>query len=285
MLQLQYGRIVSEHYYTAKTMLEAHTENRTVPLTVNCCGRVVRVLEFTTDVPAGRRDYYLMYMLHGTLSARFGQTDGVLHPGSFVCIQPGSSYRYSNDGDNEIHYLTMHFTGYEADTLLQQAGIQTNTVYQAGIHAKIAELYESMFSLFRNPSEYFSFAIAAHIQFILFALTQAVREHDNPQRHMLEASISYIHTHLDEEISVEFLGEMEHLSPSRYRAVFHAVTGCAPRDYITRQRIQQACSLLAETGLEIREIAERSGYRDRLYFQRIFKKQTGLTPAQYRKKA
>ena len=284
MLQLQYGRTVSEHYYTAKNMLDSNTENRSVPLSVNCCGRVVRVLDFTTDMPSGRRDYYLMYMLNGTLSARFGQTDGVLQPGSFVCIQPNTPYRYSNDGNREIHYLTIHFTGYDAGSLLLQAGIQVNTVYQSGIHAKIVDLYESMFSLFRNPPAHFSFAITAHVQFILHSLIQAVREHDHPQTHKLEASIRHIHTHLAEALSVESLAEMEHLSPSRYRTVFHAVTGFSPQDYITRQRIQLACSFLAETGLDIQEIAERSGYRDRLYFQRIFKKQTGLTPAQYRKK-
>lgn len=285
MIQLQYGRYVSEHYYRAKNMLEANVANDRIGLTANCCGRVARISEFVTDQPLGRHDYYLMYMISGTMQSKFGDNEAVLIPGSFVCISPETAYRYINDGSEEIHYLTMHFTGHAAATVLTQAGIQTNTVYPTGIHTRIVELFESMFSTFRLPAESFDFAIDAHIRFILYSLARAAHESTHIAGRNLEVSLKYIHSHLEADLSVEALSSMEFLSPSRYRAVFHGLTGYSPQAYITRQRIQHACSLLSDTTMGIREIAEKSGYSDRLYFQRVFKKQTGITPLEYRRRS
>ena len=285
MVQLQYGRFIAEHYDRAKNMLEANVENNRVTLSVNCCGRVVRVNAFTTDEPLGRHDYYMMYMISGSMRCKFGSNESRLIPGSFVCIPPETPYLYINDGSQEIHYLTMHFTGSEASQLLKQAGIEPNVVYPTGIHTDIIELYESMFSTFRIPPANFDFAITAHVHFILYSLSRAAHESAHITGRTFEISMKYIHSHLDASISVEELASMEFLSPSRYRTLFRRITGYSPQEYITRQKIQKACTLLADTSMDIREIAEKSGYPDRLYFQRIFKKQTGMTPLEYRQRS
>lgn len=285
MLQLQYGRMISEHYYRAVSLEAANVDNRAKPLSVNSCGRVVRIAEFTTNVPKGRHDFYLMYLLSGKLEAAFGEREAVLTPGSFVCISPETSYRYHNDGNQEIYYLALHFTGSEAFSVLSQAGIAVNTAYCAGIHNKIVELYESLFSVFRSIPGNFEFSVETLVRYILYSLCTAAEENRRAGERTFEESLKYIHSHLDSSISVEELAAIEYLSPSRYRSIFRTVTGCSPKEYITRQKIRLSCSLLAETDMEIRQIAERAGYPDRLYFQRIFKKETGMTPLEYRQQA
>ena len=46
----------------------------------------------------------------------------------------------------------------------------------------------------------------------------------------------------------------------------------------------KAKDLLTQPSLAIAEIADRVGYRDRLYFQRVFKKYVGMTPGEYRER-
>ena len=285
MLQLQCGKMVSEHYYTAKSMLDTNVEDHSAPLTVNSCGRVARILPFTTDAPMGRQDYYLMYMLHGRLQARFGDTEAVLTPGCFVYISPHTPYRYSKQEDGEIHYLTTHFTGSEAVSILASAGIRANIVYFAGLDARILEAFESMFSAYRNMPDHFPFLVDAHVRYILACLSADAQAGQAKRGRNLDASLRYIHSNLNAPVSVSELAAMEYLSPSRYRSVFKKEKGCSPQEYITRQKIQRACSLLADSPADIREIAEKCGYPDRLYFQRIFKKETGMTPAAYRRQA
>jgi two-component system response regulator YesN len=48
--------------------------------------------------------------------------------------------------------------------------------------------------------------------------------------------------------------------------------------------MRHARSLLETSRLKVYEVAERVGYRDVKYFDRVFKKETGLSPEQYRKR-
>ncbi|MFH5183893.1 helix-turn-helix transcriptional regulator [Paenibacillus sp. TAB 01] len=52
-------------------------------------------------------------------------------------------------------------------------------------------------------------------------------------------------------------------------------------DYLTRIRIQKAKELMG-TGMKLYEISERVGYPNPEHFSRVFKKEAGLSPAQYR---
>ena len=55
-------------------------------------------------------------------------------------------------------------------------------------------------------------------------------------------------------------------------------------DYLTRQRIEQACCQLATTDDSITEIAYRNGFNDLSYFIRTFKKYKGVTPGKYKRR-
>lgn len=56
-------------------------------------------------------------------------------------------------------------------------------------------------------------------------------------------------------------------------------------DYLTKVRIRKAIDLLFEEDLKMYEIAEKVGYTTQHYFSNVFKKITGVSPAEYRKSA
>lgn len=63
---------------------------------------------------------------------------------------------------------------------------------------------------------------------------------------------------------------------------FHAATGMTLVSHLTSVRLQNAMNLLKTTSLSICEIAFACGFRDANYFIRVFKKQTGKTPGEFR---
>ncbi|WP_258525461.1 AraC family transcriptional regulator [Paenibacillus sp. YN15] len=72
------------------------------------------------------------------------------------------------------------------------------------------------------------------------------------------------------------------------RRRFKKSTGQTPGEYLTNLRIEYAKKLMNENNMlrySIAEICVMSGYYDSHYFSRIFKKKTGMTPAEYMKKA
>ncbi|KRE96679.1 AraC family transcriptional regulator [Paenibacillus sp. Soil766] len=54
-------------------------------------------------------------------------------------------------------------------------------------------------------------------------------------------------------------------------------------EYVTDLRMKKACELLKHTELSIDEIAAKVGYMDYYYFNKVFKKQSGITPTKFRK--
>ncbi len=93
---------------------------------------------------------------------------------------------------------------------------------------------------------------------------------------------SYIHEHLDEELSLTKTADFVGISSNHLSEKFKEVTGEKFVDYIARRRFQKACELLRDRQLRISEIAFEVGFQSLSQFNRVFKKRAGQSPSQYR---
>jgi AraC family transcriptional regulator len=101
--------------------------------------------------------------------------------------------------------------------------------------------------------------------------------------HLLRRVEDYIAEHLDEEISVEQLGEVVELSPSHFAHVFKETTGMTPLQFVTRQRITRAQQLIRETARSLIEVGLEVGYTSPSHFAQVFRRVVGVTPTEFRK--
>lgn len=99
---------------------------------------------------------------------------------------------------------------------------------------------------------------------------------------LAEELARYIRLHYREPITMETLSQSFHYSTHYLARVFKRKYGCSPLGFLVRTRMTQARQLLAEEGVAVRDIAEIVGYSDMYYFNKLFKKQTGVTPVQYK---
>ncbi len=98
----------------------------------------------------------------------------------------------------------------------------------------------------------------------------------------VERAIAYIHEHLEQSLSLAQVARHVHMNPNYFSEVFKRETGRNYIDYVTQAKLKQAMVLLRETPAKISEVAKRIGYEDIKYFNRLFKKFTGMTPSNYR---
>lgn len=94
----------------------------------------------------------------------------------------------------------------------------------------------------------------------------------------------YIHSHLNESLSLEVLAKRVFLNPSYFSRLYKQITGANLSDYITEQRISFAKKALAKTDKKISAIAAAIGFDSSSYFTVFFKKHTGISPSEYREK-
>ena len=94
--------------------------------------------------------------------------------------------------------------------------------------------------------------------------------------------VRHVADHYADKITVDDLAALAHLSTSQFTRQFNKLFQMTPARYLTRIRINAACSLLTRSDLDLASIAERCGFHDASHFVKQFKKQMGMTPGQYR---
>jgi YesN/AraC family two-component response regulator len=101
---------------------------------------------------------------------------------------------------------------------------------------------------------------------------------------LMQKVINYISQHLNEQdLTLNNTASALSLNKSYLAGIFKKETGETFTYYVNRKRIDHAIFLLNTTNHQIQEIAATCGIPDMTYFTRIFKKQKGMTPTQYRR--
>lgn len=92
---------------------------------------------------------------------------------------------------------------------------------------------------------------------------------------------AYILEHYQEQIQIEELARLVDRTPNYVTRIFREVAGQTPVDYLHRIRVQAANDLMLNSHLTIGQIAEKLGYCDQSYFNRVYKKITGYPPSDH----
>ena len=86
-----------------------------------------------------------------------------------------------------------------------------------------------------------------------------------------------------EQIKLDEIAKVTSLNSSYFSTLFKKETGENFSDFLIGCRLTEAKKLLKETTLTINEITSAIGYSDSKYFSKLFVKNVGITPSEYRK--
>lgn len=109
-----------------------------------------------------------------------------------------------------------------------------------------------------------------------------VKNQDERQTDSIREVLTYINLNYRENISIEQLADMAHLSKSYFMYRFKKMVGVSAIEYIIQLRIKLACERLKNSAAPSVEIAFACGFQNLSNFNRQFKKYVGYTPSQYR---
>ena len=114
-------------------------------------------------------------------------------------------------------------------------------------------------------------------------MTEALEARQGETSRPIRQAKQYVHKHYAENITLEEVCDHVGFSVAYFSALFKKETGEGFAKYLMRVRMDEAKTLLRETGLSVTEICERVGYNDRKHFTQTFHKIAGVNPAEYRK--
>lgn len=101
----------------------------------------------------------------------------------------------------------------------------------------------------------------------------------------LKKAKKYIAEHISEELSRKEVADIVYLNPDYLSKLLKKETGLSFSEYVMDCRISLAKMLLKATEKSIQEIAGMTGFNSASYFSKIFKQETGVTPAAFRSKS
>ncbi len=215
--------------------------------------------------------------------------DRLVKPGDLLWLRAGQPHAYGADPLDPWTIGWVHFTGEEADGWRKHLGFADEPaallshVTAEGITAlKLEQIYLSLEHGYSIPQ---LISTTIMLRAALDLAARAVR-HGGATRSASER-ISAVREHLRENLAqphrLDGLAVAAGLSVPHFCALFRRQTGYAPIDFLIRQRIQRACTLLDTTDESITAIAAVVGYEDAYYFTRCFRRIIGCPPRAYRR--
>ncbi len=137
----------------------------------------------------------------------------------------------------------------------------------------------------RLYGESLGIALAAHLVRRYSDITQDSHKGAALSRAMLRAVLQYIRDNLETDLSLQNLADFAQMDVYCFLRSFKQSTGLPPHQYILRERIERAKSLLSNLALSLAEVALRSGFASQSHFATAFRRMTNVTPRTYRNAA
>jgi chromate reductase, NAD(P)H dehydrogenase (quinone) len=115
---------------------------------------------------------------------------------------------------------------------------------------------------------------------------QAIAKQIAPLPHAILRRVkNYMEEHLQEKLSLDELAHETDYSRAHFLRMFRAATGKTPHQYLTERRIERAKSMLLEAKkISLIDVAAQCGFSSQSHLTRVFRKQVGATPSEFKRK-
>ncbi|MFC5449482.1 response regulator [Paenibacillus aestuarii] len=116
-------------------------------------------------------------------------------------------------------------------------------------------------------------------------LSKLVLHHQQKDKNVIFDIAAYLDQHYNEDITLQDIASRFFLSREYISRKFKQEFEVNLSDYLGQIRMEKAKALLCNPHLRISQVAEMVGYNDEKYFSKVFKKQEGMSPNEYRKQS
>lgn len=226
--------------------------------------------------------FCLEYIVSGTGYVTCGDESFEPKQGDVYLLPPGVIHDYGADSEEPFQKIWMNIKGSLCNHLYEGYGLSGH------YHFPNCALYP-FFKRFLNVCETKQSngrecveqgALLIHEIFVALSnqLSGTTFQEKTP---MLKAK-EYMELKVYEKLNIEDLAKEAGMSSSQLTRRFQKEYGTTPYKYFLAQKLNTACLLLSNTGLQIKEIAAKLQFADEHYFSNIFHEKIGMTPNAYR---
>ncbi len=204
--------------------------------------------------------------------------------GFFLPAMQPHEYKPTQQGEWETHWVT--FTGACIESVLPAFEFDKPFVFKMTDYSVFDSLWQKMLKTIRANSLNNGHTNSALLYTFLVELNKLITcpasTKENHRMDQLTPILDYIDKNYATGITLKELAKIADLSPQYICRIFKECLNMRPFEHLTKKRIFESKKLLCETNLSINEVSKAVGYNDCSYFCVVFKRQEGVSPAEYR---
>lgn len=213
----------------------------------------------------------------GTITFKQKDNEFILDHDHIVVLPKGCNYEYLCSEDSACYII-------ELDTpFLTENNILSIPVTNVEEFISLFNRIEHAFN-FKEDGQH-AFLLADAYRLLTKLIDQTTEDYLlNQSSLLLMPALTFIEENLSEPLPTnEFLASLCSISCVYFRKLFVKKYGMPPLKYVTNLKIQKAKGLIISDFLSFSEIAQNCGFTNIYHFSKVFKKETGLTPSEYKK--
>lgn len=150
---------------------------------------------------------------------------------------------------------------------------------------RLSRLWETMREERSAPASFSALRISALLSELLISFLRVARETEQPDApDAVQRAVNILHRSFRSPLTLASVARELHLSPNHLGMIFRRAVGVSFTKYLGDLRLRCACELLRTSEMTAREIAFAAGYGSAEYFAAVFRRDTGMTACEYRKK-
>ncbi|MBP3361037.1 MAG: helix-turn-helix transcriptional regulator [Clostridia bacterium] len=246
---------------------------------VNNCGSYKKVdFEMKVNRARGRHDYQIIYVSEGRLWCISDNEKRYAKKGSLIIYKPGEPQVYGCFPEDGASYDWIHFTGSLAEKIMDELKLESG-IYDVGAFTSFSHACSEIINECRKNKQSGEIRITGLALSVIGEIPDKIKK-IRIQR--FEDIVCLMSQDKPNGTKISEYARMSGLSCGHFIKEFRAVYDMSPASYRLWLLIERSKPLLAESDLSIRDIAQRAGFDDALYFSRAFKKITGFSPEKYR---
>jgi AraC family transcriptional regulator len=242
--------------------------------------------------PRVLRDYELVYIIEGTVVYEADGQSHAVEPGGFILGRPGTTETYRWDVSACTRHSFFHFyiecipSDWPDPADWPRVRSKAAPLSITLLRRILRNMYESGALCNFSPS----LADCRMVAVLLDALIEVPhaetgsfeRERPEPVRRALLQLHRLTEENPHYPLTLNELASEAHVTEKHLCRLFAKWVGHSPMQTYTLLRLESAMLLLARTNLSVKEVAQRSGFENALYFSRLFSKAYGLSPRAFR---
>lgn len=222
-----------------------------------------------------RKTHSVFFRVRGSIRYDFADKSFLVEEGQMMFVPKGSSYR-AMTFSADAQYTSINF---DADFPMppQPFCCSVEDFYEADY---IRTRFPDMWTLGSAAERYRCMSLLYDL-FAFLSNLESTTYSDKHKFPMIEPAVSYLRDHIyDSELKTDDLHRLCGISGTYFRQIFVSRYGMTPQNYILSKRLAHARAILGSGDYHsVAEVALSVGFRDPLYFSKVFKKAYGTTPS------